>query len=127
MSKVITFLLSVIIILILVARLISNTSVKPLVGEQHDTQEVTASITQASIVDSDKPSNAAIKDDPFTIDSFNRLSKQELMRFPGIGEVTSQAILDYIEVNGPFNSFDEIIKVKGIGVKKLEKILSNLP
>ena len=66
-------------------------------------------------------------DKTFTISEFSKLSKDELMTFPGIGEVTAQRILDYIAEFGPFQSFEEIMEVKGIGEKKLQKLLAIFP
>ncbi len=66
-------------------------------------------------------------DKTFSLDAFNELSKEELMTFNGIGEVTAQAILDYRRDNGPFGHFDDLMLVKGIGEKKLKKIMMILP
>lgn len=45
-----------------------------------------------------------------------------LMSLPGIGEKTARQIGTYRDANGPFKSVDELINVKGIGPKLLEKI-----
>jgi competence ComEA-like helix-hairpin-helix protein len=63
----------------------------------------------------------------FNLDAFNKLTKDELMTFSGIGDVTAQAILDYRKENGPFSDFDDLKLVKGIGEKKLQKIMTILP
>ena len=63
----------------------------------------------------------------FTLDAFNKLTKEELMTFSGIGEVTAQSILDYRRENGPFAEFNDLMLVKGIGEKKLQKIMTILP
>jgi competence ComEA-like helix-hairpin-helix protein len=63
----------------------------------------------------------------FDLYAFNQLSKDELMTFSGIGEVTAQAILDYRKENGPFSDFNDLLLVKGIGEKKLQKIMTILP
>ncbi|MFZ6047160.1 ComEA family DNA-binding protein [Pseudomonas sp. CR3202] len=39
----------------------------------------------------------------------------------GIGETKAKAIIQYREENGPFSSVDELLEVKGIGAKTLEK------
>ena len=54
--------------------------------------------------------------------SINSGNLEELDRIPGIGPVTAQSIIDYRDTNGFFQSIDELVKVKGIGEKTLEKI-----
>ncbi len=39
----------------------------------------------------------------------------------GVGARTAQAIVDYRAKNGPFGSVQDLLKVKGIGPKTLEK------
>jgi len=53
--------------------------------------------------------------------NINTASKEELMTLPGVGDVTSQKILDYREKNGDFSKIDDLKKVGGIGDKTLEK------
>ncbi|MFN3821269.1 MAG: ComEA family DNA-binding protein, partial [bacterium] len=52
----------------------------------------------------------------------NDADRSQLETLPGIGPVKAQAIIDYRQRYGPFRSVDELIKVKGIGPKTLEKI-----
>ncbi len=52
----------------------------------------------------------------------NTASVSQLEALPGIGEVRAQAIVDYRETNGLFESIDEVINVRGIGNVVYESI-----
>jgi competence protein ComEA len=56
-----------------------------------------------------------------TID-VNTADATELQELPGIGEVLSQAIIDYRTKNGPFTSVDQLEDVSGIGPTTLADI-----
>jgi len=59
---------------------------------------------------------------PLGIIGLNSAEKAELVQLPGVGPKTADAILDYRNVNGKFKSVDELVNVKGIGKKSLEKL-----
>ena len=52
---------------------------------------------------------------PGTLVNINTASATELEALPGIGEVISQAIVDYRTQNGPFATVDDLESVSGIG------------
>ena len=56
----------------------------------------------------------------------NRADASELTRVKGIGAKTAQAIVDYRRAHGPYRNFRDLLKIKGIGEKKLEKLMPNL-
>ncbi len=54
--------------------------------------------------------------------SLNAGSAMDLQTLPGIGEVTADRIIAFRDMNGPFATVDDLIKVKGVGSKTLEKL-----
>lgn len=52
----------------------------------------------------------------------NRATKQELMSLPGIGETIAERIILFREDHGPFTALTDLMKVKGIGEKKFNRI-----
>jgi competence protein ComEA len=54
--------------------------------------------------------------------NLNTAKKEELMKIPGVGDVTAKRIIEFREKNGRFVSVDDLKKVGGIGDKKLEKM-----
>ncbi len=57
-----------------------------------------------------------------TLVNINTASATELETLPGIGEVLSQAIVDYRTQNGPFASVDDLESVSGIGPSILDDV-----
>jgi len=54
--------------------------------------------------------------------NLNTATKEELLTLDGIGESYADRILEYRKNNGPFQSPEEIMQVKGIGEKTYQKI-----
>lgn len=54
--------------------------------------------------------------------NLNTATKEELLTLDGIGESYADRIIAYRENNGPFQSSEEILQVKGIGEKTYQKI-----
>ena len=52
----------------------------------------------------------------------NSASAFELERLPGIGPAMAKRIVEYRDYHGKFSSVEELHKIKGIGVKTLQKI-----
>lgn len=55
--------------------------------------------------------------------ALNHADANALMAIRGIGEKTAGFILEYRHEHGPFQSLQGLLEVKGIGEKKLEKII----
>jgi comEA protein len=54
--------------------------------------------------------------------NLNTADATELQQVPGIGPSTAQKILDTRKSYGAFKSVDDLLAIKGIGPKKLEKM-----
>lgn len=53
----------------------------------------------------------------------NTADAYELDRLPGIGPTKAQAIVEYREEHGPFQSTDQLLEVSGIGEATLKGLL----
>jgi competence protein ComEA len=51
--------------------------------------------------------------------NINTASKEQLMTMKGVGEAIAQRIIEYRETT-PFQTIEDIVKVKGIGTKIFE-------
>lgn len=52
----------------------------------------------------------------------NSADEEMLTNLPGVGPRTATRITDYRKANGPFKSVDDLLNIKGIGPKVLDKI-----
>ena len=53
--------------------------------------------------------------------NINSADAEELMKLPGIGRILAERVIEYRGKNGKFKNVDELLKVKGLGAKKLAK------
>jgi comEA protein len=54
--------------------------------------------------------------------TLNTANQAELESIPGVGPVTARRIIDFREKNGRFQSIEELMEIKGIGQKTIQKI-----
>jgi competence protein ComEA len=52
----------------------------------------------------------------------NRASAADLEKVPGIGPATAARIVEWRETHGPFERVEDLLNVRGIGAKSLEKL-----
>ncbi|MEO0223895.1 MAG: helix-hairpin-helix domain-containing protein [candidate division WOR-3 bacterium] len=65
-----------------------------------------------------KPNEEIILKDSIKKVSLNNSSYEELLQVPGIGPTLAKRIIE----NRPYEKIEDLMKVKGIGKKKFEKI-----
>ena len=68
------------------------------------------------------PAALAKKKPPAHPININTAGATELQQVPGIGPSTAQKILDTRKSYGSFKTVDDLLAIKGIGPKKLEKM-----
>jgi len=59
---------------------------------------------------------------PKTKININTATVEELQALPGVGPTIAQRIVEYRQAYGPFQKVEDLLNIKGIGEKKLEKI-----
>lgn len=76
------------------------------------------------------PAPTFYKDSPKTkatsVVDINQANVAQLQTLPGIGRVTARKIVEFREKNGPFKRVEELLIIRGMSVKKLEKIRSRV-
>jgi competence protein ComEA len=66
--------------------------------------------------------SAATKKPPLKPVNINAANSEELQQVPGIGPATAEKILQMRKSYGTFKSVDDLLSIKGIGKKRLEKM-----
>jgi competence ComEA-like helix-hairpin-helix protein len=64
----------------------------------------------------------ATKKPPLKPININSANSEELQQVPGIGPATAEKILQMRKSYGTFKSVDDLLSIKGIGKKRLEKM-----
>lgn len=86
----------------------------PTVGEQQAAAAVGGAESSAAMTPGARSSSGLV--------NINTASAAELQTLSGIGPSMAQSIIDDRSKNGPFASVDDLMRVSGIGEKKLAKI-----
>lgn len=91
-------------------------------SEQNRKLALINSLSDSLIAEKDKKNAEELKDKFRVKININTAYTADLLRLPGIGEVTADRIIEYRQHNGNFKRTEDIMGVKGIGEKKYEKI-----
>lgn len=88
----------------------ASSKIDSIIGAEEDTLKVTS-----------KSQSSAKPSVNFPLD-LNKATLIEFTALPGVGKTTAQRIIDFRDSNTKFTSIENLLKVKGIGPKKFEKI-----
>jgi competence protein ComEA len=66
--------------------------------------------------------SAQKKQPPAHPPDLNVANVKELQQVPGIGPKTAQAIVDFRHKSGPFRRVEDLLAIKGISQRKLDKM-----
>jgi len=66
--------------------------------------------------------NGGKKKPPVKPVNINTATSEELQQVPGIGPATAQKILQMRKSYGPFKSVDDLLAIRGLGEKRLDKM-----
>src|ERR1700719_1743966 len=66
--------------------------------------------------------SGAAKKPPLKPININTANSEELQQVPGIGPATAEKILQMRKSYGAFKSVDDLLSIRGIGKKRLEKM-----
>ena len=102
---------------------VSQVSQTPQVSQTSQTSQVSQTPQVATTAHTEAPAESEPENGLINI---NTATLDELMQLDGIGEVKGRAIIAYREEHGSFASVSELLNVKGIGEKTLEKLRDNV-
>jgi len=68
------------------------------------------------------PAAAGKKKPPAQPININTANSEQLQQVPGIGPATAEKILQMRKSYGPFKSVDDLLAIRGLGAKRLEKM-----
>lgn len=88
-------------------------------------QRVDSLYAATEINEASKPRKAEKPAKPKTVSrpvKLNTASKEDLMSLPRIGSVTADSIINFRTKNGKFSTLEDLLKIKGISEKTLERI-----
>lgn len=83
---------------------------------------ISTAIPSPSVVPTEKPEASLSAAESSGRLDLNTATLEQLDEIPGIGESKAKAIMDYRLKKGRFSRIEELIEVKGIGEKMLEKL-----
>jgi competence protein ComEA len=90
--------------------------------KENEMQQRTVIALVLAIFASAALASAAGGESPTGVVNINTANAEQLQLLPRVGPSLAGRIIDFRETNGPFQSVDEIVAVKGIGERSFAKL-----
>ena len=93
------------------------------VGDGHQISKVFTAVVPSPVPPDQRPavSHRSVSEHAGKLD-LNRATAEQLQDLPGVGEILAQRVVAHRKAQGLFRSLDELLEVKGIGRKRLERL-----
>lgn len=90
--------------------------------EEDFVRPLVISVSSSSVTETPQSARTSPPLRPLQQVAINQATSQELTQLPGIGASLALRVIQYRQQKGPYRKAEDLLQIKGIGKKKLEKL-----